>query len=203
MQLYESKAIDLLYEIKSFQIPVCTVIDKHFNLIREYRNRALVLTRTLLYTVHSIGQTEWNYYKPANVTVKDLHFLWVENSTIRYQSFAIINKIVMLCRDATPNVQGIIITALINLVIRCKRKKKRMLLLPYRVKDNLIIINKWKHTCSGGVRECSRFLLERSLKVPCRIAVSEGLKNIKFRITEFSKFQIHSWANFNIMLTRI
>ena len=124
MQLSESKAIDLLYEIKSFQIPVCTVIDKHFNLIREYRNRALVLTRTLLYTVHSIGQTEWNYYKPANVTVKDLHFLWVENSTIRYQSFAIINKIVMLCRDATPNVQGIIITALINLVIRCKRKKK-------------------------------------------------------------------------------
>lgn len=75
MQLSESKAIDLLYEIKSFQIPVCTVIDKHFNLIREYRNRALVLTRTLLYTVHSIGQTEWNYYKPANVTVKDLHFL--------------------------------------------------------------------------------------------------------------------------------
>jgi len=30
--------------------------------------------RALLYTVHSIGQTEGDYYKPANVTVKDLHF---------------------------------------------------------------------------------------------------------------------------------
>jgi len=31
--------------------------------------------RAFLYTVHSIGQTEWDYYKPANVTVKDLHLL--------------------------------------------------------------------------------------------------------------------------------
>jgi len=77
--------------------------------------------RTSLYTVHSIGKTELDYYKPANVTVKDLHFLWVENSTIRYQSFDIINMIVMLCRDNTPTVQ-VIITTHINLSSSAEEK---------------------------------------------------------------------------------
>lgn len=143
-------------------------------------------------SVHSICQSEGNYYRPTYGRVSYSSIFW-DWKTLRSATKAGLScseyAARLLCAGLTAVRQSETLPSS-TWLSDTRKMCKGIYILPFGLIDNKLM-----HACSTGTRDCSWFLLERSLKAPCTITSSKGgtpttisnqLKdNCKFTIVQF------------------